>query len=264
MSSIRSSILIIVLMVSMSECEDWCSLIKPNGSYKGLGIYHRWYERHEGKAEYVMFNRAGYEWKFEITGSPQTGLKEMNISLIEGSLKRVDDRNVVNRFGIYVEEGSLPSLKDYVGECSVLESVEQGYNISCQEYKSQTKIINLPKDLINVVIMKVSPRENWVLSLGSYVLLISKDKKSHLFYDPTANTLTSECGLSRSKCKIPQFVGQLNDSLFENIDGVVDYNYGKGYSGWLVLFSIDQTLKYCFTAENQNISEEVRHRVIEY
>ena len=71
------------MIIGLSECQDWCSLIKTNGTHKGLGIYHRWYERDINKSEYVMFNRAGYEWKFEITGSPQTALKEMKIRLNE-------------------------------------------------------------------------------------------------------------------------------------------------------------------------------------
>ena len=49
--------------------------------------------------------------------------------------------------------------------------------------------------------------------------------------------------------ELPHFVHELNGTLFEKIEGVVDYKYGEGHKGWLFLFNIDGRVKYCFTTK---------------
>ena len=58
---------------------------------------------------------------------------------------------------------------------------------------------------------------------------------------------------------LPVFVTQLNQSLFERIDGIVYYSYKTGANGWLLLFNINGRPKYCFTSkkEEEELSEEV-------
>ena len=95
-------LLIIILITPLAECEDWCSLIISNGTYRGLGAYHRWFAKNENGSEFVMFNRDGSEWKFTIEGSAGKDLNNMTIKVDTNSLKIVSDSNVVHKIGIYL------------------------------------------------------------------------------------------------------------------------------------------------------------------
>ena len=56
----------------------------------------------------------------------------------------------------------------------------------------------------------------------------------------------------------PEFISQMNESLFKTIEGVVDYSFGtQSESGHLLLLNINGRPKMCFTPENEDISEEV-------
>ena len=63
--------------------------------------------------------------------------------------------------------------------------------------------------------------------------------------------------------KRPHFLTQMNESVFQQIGGVVDYNFGNKSgvhrSGWIFLFNIDGRPKFCATEENQTLSDDVRH-----
>ena len=101
-NSLKMFCLLILLLISVSiDCENHrqhlCSLIKPNGTYKGLGIYKRFFENYS--EEFVMFNRAGAEWLFDVTSANMTGL--FNIKLRADSVKNVQDRGVAYRFSSY-------------------------------------------------------------------------------------------------------------------------------------------------------------------
>ena len=65
-------------------------------------------------------------------------------------------------------------------------------------------------------------------------------------------------------CKIPQFVRQMNATLFAKIEGIVDFDFKtKGVkSGYFLLFNIEGKPKACFTFEGEDISAEVRHKVL--
>ena len=66
-------------------------------------------------------------------------------------------------------------------------------------------------------------------------------------------------------CKIPQFVHQMNATLFAQIEGIVDFNFKGskgGKSGYFLLFNIDGRPMGCFTFEGEDISPEVRHKVL--
>ena len=67
------------------------------------------------------------------------------------------------------------------------------------------------------------------------------------------------CSPSGYQCSKPYFVDQMNASLFQKIDGVLDLILDGKAIGWLVLFNINGRPKYCATAYNQMISDEVRH-----
>ena len=58
---------------------------------------------------------------------------------------------------------------------------------------------------------------------------------------------------------LPQLVTRINSTLFERIGGVLYYDVNPQTSGWLLFFNIDGRPKYCFTEEDKDLSEQVRH-----
>ena len=75
----------------------WCQHIQTNGTSKELGIYHR-FRNGKGEGDYVMFNRAGAEWLFNIT---RNGSDKYHIIWRFNETKLIEDKGIVYRFGIY-------------------------------------------------------------------------------------------------------------------------------------------------------------------
>ena len=111
----------ILLLIVSINCEDWCPYVKPNGTYRGLGIYHR-YRDSSGNADFVMYNRAGYEWLFDLT---YIGNQKYVFELRNNSHKPIDDKLVVYRFAIYEKRyiGSPPWISQYL-DCTVKKKVK--------------------------------------------------------------------------------------------------------------------------------------------
>ena len=97
------SIIICFFFFGLIECEDWCPLIAPDGNYKELGVTRHWKGFEERDAELVMFNRYGNEWLFNITADDNYSPQSVRIEMIEGSVRKGPDSDVINRFGIYVK-----------------------------------------------------------------------------------------------------------------------------------------------------------------
>ena len=94
-------VIILILSSLFMECENqemksWCPLIKPNVPYNGLGIYRRFLDD-SGNSDLVMFNRAGSEWLFTLTVREN----HYHINLVPDSVKKVEDKGVVNRFATF-------------------------------------------------------------------------------------------------------------------------------------------------------------------
>ena len=94
-----------------------------------------------------------------------------------------------------------------------------------------------------------------------YVLVFDKTDKTRVF---TLNTdLRKHACVD---CGVPKFVHQMDDKLFAKIESVVDFNFGRddGKSGYLLLLNIEGRPKTCFTLENEEISAEVRHKILHF
>ena len=91
-------ILTLLLIIVCVDCQDWCPLVNPNGTYKAIGVYHRYLDLY-GKNEFVMYNRAGNEWTFDLIFDGNN----YSIAFRNESVKNVKDNGVVNRFGLYRE-----------------------------------------------------------------------------------------------------------------------------------------------------------------
>ena len=93
--------LIFCFFFSSIKCEDWCSYIAPDGNYTELGITRHWRNPEENDFEYVMYNRVGNEWLFNITTDDNYSPQSIRIEMIEGSVRKGPDSDIINRFGIY-------------------------------------------------------------------------------------------------------------------------------------------------------------------
>src|SRR4051812_25186443 len=90
-----TKLLTLASILGFVESEDWCSLIQPNGSYNGLGISEMWTNLTE--SHYIIFNRAGHMWKFDIDisgGVPQN----ISIKMMPKSVETTDP-TIIHRFG---------------------------------------------------------------------------------------------------------------------------------------------------------------------
>ena len=114
-------VLVLILFSVCVECQDLCQLIKPKGTYNGIGIYHR-YRDTSGNDDFIMYNRAGYEWHFTLAFD---GNKYSMIVQNE-AFKQVKDEGVVHKFGIY-QSGivKIPKFAD----CTVKTTVKVFINL---------------------------------------------------------------------------------------------------------------------------------------
>ena len=115
---IRISILLLI-SVSMN-CEDLCPHIQQNGTNKGLGIYHRFRSTDEKDADFVMFNGAGYEWRFGLSYNEKD---KYQIHMLNDTVKPTTGEGVAYRFGLYFIEGWMPKTYAYI-DCSVRDKVK--------------------------------------------------------------------------------------------------------------------------------------------
>ena len=250
-------ILTLILLSTSVRCYDWCPLVKPNGNYGGLGLFHRFADSltDSGK-DYVVFNRAGHEWSAQFKSAT-----DLTLEMIDSSVKAVEDKGIVNKFGTFALYD--PKLKKPGGrprECSVISMAEKGYQINCRD--AQQNAINAlnSSGSTDLVIMKVYA--NITEKEQSSCLIFYKDstnKSEYFEFNPFEEWLQSDCSQSQKEmCRVPLFVQQMDDSLFRAIDSVVDFSLKRGsVSGHLILFNIEGKPKYCTTIEGQSLSDEV-------
>ena len=90
--------LIFFIYLGLTKCEDWCSMVAPDGRFQELGITRNWKGGNENNNEFVMYNRVGYEWVFSF---PSPASPNPTIQLEEGSLRPWPASDVINRFAMY-------------------------------------------------------------------------------------------------------------------------------------------------------------------
>ena len=120
-----NTFMLFVLFFGLTNCEDWCPFITPNDTYEELGITRNWTGANEKDVDYVMYNRVGNEWLFNITGSGNYSPQSLNIEMIEGSVRNGSDPNVIYRFAMYVKRPVLtvPLLNWKFGDKSLAANI---------------------------------------------------------------------------------------------------------------------------------------------
>ena len=86
-----------ILIYPSMKCIDVCPHVVENGIYRGLGIFHRMIGFDVKQHKYVMFNRLGKEWEFEIK---RIG-NGFGIEMTDDLVKTYNTSNIVNRFATY-------------------------------------------------------------------------------------------------------------------------------------------------------------------
>ena len=121
----------------------------------------------------------------------------------------------------------------------------------------EAKNQRFPSNFTGYVIMKGFPRDTSTPG-GKYMIFCNKFNPSECqsFNPHISGTKTTE---NLSPNKWPQFYKQMDQKIFETIGGVVYYIFGDS-NGWLILFNIEGQTKYCFTAEGEPFSKDVRHK----
>ena len=129
--------ILILLLISISiKCENWCQRVKPNGTYKGLGIYHQ-FQALETDSQFIMFNRAGAQWPFDVT---YDGSDKYDINWRFNEFKHYKDDGVLYRFGMYEKHFNFPAHITTFLDCTVRNKVINLYFICIFIYKT---VVNL-------------------------------------------------------------------------------------------------------------------------
>ena len=89
-----------------------------------------------------------------------------------------------------------------------------------------------------------------------------KDKRDYFRYNTDIMKATDCSSDEPSNCLPPKFMVQMDDSLFQSIDGIIrtiESMEPIGFQDFLLLFNIEGRPKLCVTPLLASISEQVRH-----
>ena len=102
-------IIIFCFFFASIQCYDWCLTIAPDGNYRELGITRQWKTTDESSGEFVMYNKEGDEWLFDIIPETDYSPQNMLVRINEGT-----KREVVPKPGLIIKFGIFVKLKDYM------------------------------------------------------------------------------------------------------------------------------------------------------
>ena len=237
------SILFFVSYWPLIWCTDWCEIIAPNKTYKGLSIYNRYDS--SGLRQNWMRNKEGSMWKVNFTFDQNGPLDFIMDDTIETFLKR----NVIQMFSISYKRQDIY------------------YNMNCEMYSNRLECVyhNLKedKDYYNQILAnKLNPNFLYVKPYpsqrhdSSLIEISKKDRNSRAIVrlEPTR----IEYMVCNDICYSIPLVERMNSSLFARIDSIVDYeDKANNRFGHILLFNINGRPYYCTQPENQSLSEEV-------
>ena len=234
-----------------------CSHVRQSNE---LGVYVR--RDREGGHSYWVYDRNGSEWEMH--------LKETNGEMdIDGyDDKTVGYQGITNRFGTYFYY-KWPTSIESVYNCLMRTGSSQ---IGCAiEYNARFKWFFTKRtvrlDIKNPLVFKIYPMENNGVKARHLMAYNRHDKSDRvrLRMMDTDNLLyvmeENNQGVYFEAFDLEdvQFIKEMNDSLFSQIDSMLDYDldHKRGLSGHMLWFNIDHKYYYCFQPEGQSLSEQV-------
>ena len=241
---LKRDILFIVCCLSLTSCQDWCEVIAPNNTYKGLGIYNLY-------GQYWFYNKQGLKCKFNFDINKRG---QSNIPMDYSSVEK-ENQDIVQRFDISYEK---PKNNYYIVNCWTYEqNVENRVNCS---YVSVHQSITRSYDTTdehkldrNFVYLKPFPsqiHDNWLLAVNK----IDRNDRWKVIFEPSKLDY-QRCG---DECPSIPVVEHMDGSLFGRIDSIVEFERDD-ITGHILLFDINHRPYYCSQLENQSLSEQVLH-----
>ena len=241
-------ILLLIILQSLFpiQCLN-CSDVNHSNRY---GVYAR-RDRNGGRS-YWVYDRNGSEWRFHL--EERNG--QMDISRFDDSIFSYDQR-IVNRFSNYfIQKGiyGVYNCEMYTNSTRIVCRVDYWAN----EWSLREETVAL--DFKYSLVFKTYPMENWNLK-ATYLMAYNRENKSDrvrlrmIEYDGATDGVYVET----DQIEEILFIKEMNDSLFSQIDSMVDYNWDhkRGLTGHMLWFNIDHKYYYCFQPEGQSLSEQV-------
>ena len=214
----------------------------------------------EGRS-YWIYDKNGTEWEFSLTESNG----HMEIKEFSDTTNSYDKRWAI-RFGNYIEEyNTLGQIGDRVSQMCYIEI--NSCKIVCYlTMNDKTNETWVRLCITNPLIFKTFPKSDDVKG-NQYMVYDLHNKSDRLRLKMTRKldrpVITGQIlyfvNIFVEKLSLPDipFIRDMNDSLFKQIDSMIDYHTESGLSGHMLWFNIKDRHYYCFQPEGQQISDQV-------
>ena len=231
-----------------------CSDVRQSNDF---GIYVR--REPNGSQINWIFDKNSKQWKFNLT--EKNGQMEIN---------GFDDKTynysktVTNQFSNYIELEQLKQSVSYNCYIYMNSNISgQPIGIVCGVRVNGGKhfALGVRLETNNPLAFKAYPKNN--IYSSPQVMVYNRHNKSDrvilemLPIEPQKTNYS----LYIRKDNLPDipFIRDMNDSLFGQIDSIIDYNWDhkRGLTGHMLWFNIDHKHYYCFQPEGKPLSEQV-------
>ena len=245
-------ILLLIILQSLSSvlCLN-CSDVRQS---IGFGVYTR--REPNGSRSYWISNKKGSEWELYLNESNG----QIDIERISDET-HYDNRTGIIRFSNFVQFQQFfvsynchsyvkPMSLNSIIACDVTQTEEHSKEVTQQKFGQLFRYQNR-------LIFKTFPMRNDI-SLGIHWITYNRHNKNDRFKLGFYRIQSSDYELYIVRHDLPdiEFIRQMNDSLFSQIDSMIDYNW-EGMTGHMLWFNIDHKHYYCFQPEGQPLSEQV-------
>ena len=252
------TILLFIILQSLSSVQSLnCSDVRQSN---GFGLYVR--REPNGSRSYWIHNKKGSEWELYLNET--NGL----IDIERISNESGHDRSVTIGFSnfvrfkhssttdnhrkhwFFVSHNCLKYAKSDLINCDVTQTEEHSNELLRSKVHQRLMYDNL-------LIFKTYPILNDT-PLANHWMAYNRYEKNRRFQLGLYNIESFDYDLYTERKRLPDiaFIRQMNDSLFSQIESMLDYNL-RGMTGHMLWLNIDHKHYYCFQPEGQSLSEQV-------
>ena len=250
------AILLLIILQSLSSglCLN-CPEVKKRNN---LGVYVR--REPNGTRSYLIIDRMGKEWKLYLNKT--NGQIDIESVSEESQRNFHYGRKLLFTNFVYFQHSDYYNnmshdcriiINTYVIECFVTQEQENSNELTL--FQSRKKL-----GFSNPLVFKTYPMHNDI-PLGNQWIAYKRYNKSERvrIVISEIQDLDNNLYIKQKDLTDIAFIRQMNDSLFSQIDPIIDYNldHKRGLSGHMLWFNIDHKYYYCFQPEGQPLSEKV-------
>ena len=247
----------ILLFILQSLSSVLCLNCSDVRQSNGFGIY----VKRETKGDRInwIYDKNGKEWKLNLTEKN----REMDIESIGNETLEYALRAMI-RFSNYIRFEHLKQTVSYNCHIRMDRNLSgQPIGIICGVSVNRAKpyAVGVRLKTNNPLAFKTYPKNNDYSS--PQVMVYNRHNKSDrvILEMLSIDHRKANYSLRITKDNLPDipFIRGMNDSLFGQIDSIIDYNldHTKGLSGHMLWFNIKDRHYYCFQPEEQPLSEQV-------